>query len=400
MKICILGAGLQGRVVAQDLAQHNHTVIVLDNNRENLNLLNNHTLCHSEGAKRLKNLSRRKSEILRNAQNDRNGKIETKVFDVTKKKDLVKYIKNFDIIVGALPADLGFYSMQCALAAGVDMADMSYSNEDPFRLDKIARQKKIRIIPDAGFAPGLSNILIGEAYRELGKVDNIRILVGGIPQHPKPPFNYNYTWSPDDLVAEYTRPARIVNNYKEIIVEALSGVESFKVPEIGKLECFYTDGLRTLIKTFRNVKNMEEKTIRYAGHAELVKELLNYGFAPDEDNPFTNPRIQPKDFILDFLKNALSGGDGKDLSILTVDVKAGKKIRRYTCIDYYDEKNKITSMARMTAYSGSIISQCIKDYPDYGVIPPEYLGMNKAICDFIKREIKKRNIIIKEQLNT
>jgi saccharopine dehydrogenase-like NADP-dependent oxidoreductase len=376
MKICILGAGLQGRIVAQDLVANKHQITILDNNKTNL------------------------SKVIKS------NKIQTKLFDVTKNKELIKFITNFDIIVGALPADLGFYSMHCALAAGVDMADMSYSSEDPFRLDKIARQKKVRIIPDAGFAPGLSNILIGEAYQEFNKkiihrgteknrVDNIRILVGGMPQNPIPPFNYNYTWSPNDLVAEYTRPARIVNNYKEIIVEALSGVESLSVPKIGKLECFYTDGLRTLIKTFKNVKNMEEKTIRYAGHAELVKELLTYGFTPEEDNPFTNSKIQPKGFILDFLKTALSGGDAKDLSILMVDVKAKDITRRYACIDYYDQKNKITSMTRMTAYSSSIISQCIKDYPGYGVIAPERLGMNKNIVGYIKKELIKRDIQIK-----
>ncbi len=366
MRICILGAGLQGRVAIQDLAQNNHNVAVLDNDKNNL------------------------SKAVKSA------KIQTRLFDVTKKKELIRFIKDFDVIVGALPANLGFYSMQCAVEAGVDIADMSYSDEDPFRLDTIAKKKKMRIIPDAGFAPGLSNILIGEAYRDFGKLDNLRILVGGIPQHPTPPFNYNYTWSPNDLVAEYTRLARIVNNYKVVTVEALTGIEKLEIPKIGVLECFYTDGLRTLIHTFKNIKNMEEKTIRYAGHAELVKELLNYGFAPDEDNPFTSPKIQPKDFILDFLKTALSGGDGIDLSVLIVDVKAGKKIRRYTCIDYYDSKKKITSMARMTAYSGSIIAQCIKDYPGYGVIAPEKLGMNETICEFIKHEIAKRNIKISE----
>ncbi|MBS4015284.1 MAG: saccharopine dehydrogenase NADP-binding domain-containing protein [Candidatus Latescibacteria bacterium] len=382
MEICILGSGLQGRVVAQDLAENKHKVTILDNNKDNL------------------------KKVIKSSR------ITTKQFDVTRKKELIRLIKDFDIVVGALPAQLGFHSMQCAVEAGVDIADMSYSGEDPFKLDKQAKKNKTRVIPDAGYAPGLSNILVGEAYRELNqeiyhrdtentegteknRVNNIRILVGGIPQNPKPPFNYNYTWSPDDLVAEYTRPARIVNNYKEITVEALSGVESFKVPKIGKVECFYTDGLRTLINTFKNVKNMEEKTIRYAGHAELVKELLNYGFSPEEDNPFTNPKVLPKDFILDFLKTALSGSDGKDLSILIIDIKSKAKNRRYTCIDYYDQKNKITSMARMTAYSGSIISQCIKDYPGYGVIAPEKLGMNTAICSFIKKELAKRDIIIK-----
>lgn len=366
MKICILGSGLQGRIVAQDLAHNNHQVLLLDNNKENL------------------------------AKVDKKLSIKTQLFDVCERAKLIDLIRNFDVMVGALPADLGFHSMECAVNAGIDMVDLSYSGENPFLLHRDAKKRKIRIIPDAGYAPGLSNILVGEAYRELKKIDSLRILVGGMPQNPIPPFNYRYTWSPNDLVAEYTRPARIVNNYKVVNVEALTGIEKFTIPKIGKLECFYTDGLRTLLKTFDNVKNMEEKTIRYSGHAELIKAMLNYGFSPDQDNPFTNSKIQPKTFVLDFLRKELSKGDEFDLSILIIDVMNKKKTRRYSCIDYYDKKNKITSMARMTAYSGSIITQCIKNYPDYGVISPEYLGMNKDICSFIKREIKKRKIILKE----
>jgi len=417
MKICILGAGLQGRVAAQDLAQNNHQVTVIDINKDNL--------------------SKVKRETLRNAQSDKSAGIKTKQFDVTKKKELIKFIRDFDIVVGALPAYFGFYSMQCAIEAKVDMADMSYSEQNPFLLDKQAKKNKIRIVPDAGYAPGLSNILIGEAYREFNeqihhrdtektqkknltgskanKISRLRILVGGIPQNPIPPFNYKYTWSPNDLVAEYTRPARIVNNYKVVTTEALTGIEKFRVPKIGELECFYTDGLRTLIQSFKDIKNMEEKTVRYSGHAQLLKELLNYGFAPGQDNPFTNSKIQPKDFILDFLKDAFSNvrqgfslanksrpkgllyniSDELDLTFLMIDIKGSKKSRRYTCIDYYDKKNKITSMARMTAYSGSIITQCLKNYPEFGVIAPEKLGIYKDTCNYIKREIAKRNIIIR-----
>ncbi|MEO0083493.1 MAG: saccharopine dehydrogenase C-terminal domain-containing protein, partial [candidate division WOR-3 bacterium] len=275
MNICILGSGIQGRVVAQDLAESNHQVTVIDNNQNNL---------------------KKNVESLR---------ITTKLFDVTNKEKLIKFIEEFDIVVGALPSNLGFYLMKCAIKAGVDLVDLSYAAENPFLLDKQAKKNKVRIVPDAGFAPGLSNILIGEAHRELGKIDNLRILVGGIPQNPHPPFNYKYTWSPSDLIAEYTRPARIVKHHKFLTVEALSGIENFSIPKIGTLECFYTDGLRTLMHTFKDIKNMEEKTIRYAGHAELMKELLKYGFLPNEDNPFTNDQIKPKDFILDFLNKEL-----------------------------------------------------------------------------------------------
>jgi len=367
MEICILGAGFQGRVIAQDLTDDNYRITVIDNNQKHLQRI-------KEGKK-----------------------IKTKRFDVSEKRDFIDFLKNFDLIVGALPAKLGFYAMRCAVEAGVDIIDISYAEEDPFVLDILAKKRKVRVVPDAGFAPGLSNILVGEAWREFGKIENLRIRVGGIPQNPVPPFNYRYTWSPDDLIAEYTRPARIIRNYREVKVEALSGIEIFTLPEIGKLECFYTDGLRTLLKTLRGVKNMEEKTIRYPGHALLMKKLLKTGFLPDEPNPFTNQKVKPKGFILDFLKAELSRGDELDLTILLIEVEGKGRRRRYKIIDYYDKRKRISSMARLTGYTAAIIARRIKNYSGFGIIPPEYLGREKDFSDFIKSELKRRGVVIKKK---
>lgn len=367
MNICVVGAGMQGKVGAMDLINAGHRVTVLDNNIDNL-----------KQVKKISNIRIRK-------------------FNVKATVKFIRLIKGFDIIVGALPAALGFYTMECALEAGVDLVDISYAPEDPFLLHKRANKKRIRIVPDAGFAPGLSNIFIGEAYQELGGINNLRILVGGIPQNPQPPFNYRITWSPADLIEEYTRPTRIIKNYKIISAETLGGIEGFKVPKIGRLECFYTDGLRTLLKTMKNVRNMEEKTIRYPGHAKLFKTIFECGFLSNQPVHYGTSSIKARDFNIEFLRRILSSGDEKDLSILMIQIKKGNSMRKYTCIDYYDEKNRITSMARMTAYTGSIITQCIKHYPNFGIIPPEYLGMEKNLCRFIKTEIKKRNIIVRSK---
>lgn len=392
MKILVLGCGMQGRVAARDLAQAGHRVTILDSNPANLKFLTD-----AKGIKAMR-------------------------FDVKEKNQLVGFIKKFDIVLGALPAALGFYAMKSAVDAGIDMVDMSYLAEDPFLLDREARKKGIKIVPDAGFCPGLSNILIGEASCQLGKISRLRVLVGGIPQNPIPPFNYRITWSPADLIAEYTRPARIVKNYKIVTLPALSGIEEFRLPKVGRLECFYTDGLRTLLKTFKNVKNMEEKTIRYPGHARLFKTMIDWGFLTALPYRVKDKATKPDEYTVDFLKSVLSKGDEKDLSILIIEihpvrdpvpkrvpgnklrrveaysngVKAKKQTRKYTCVDYYDEKDKITSMARMTAYTGSIITQCIKEYPKSGVIPPEYLGMEKGIADFIRSELKDRKIHIRK----
>ncbi len=361
MKILILGCGMQGRIVAQDLKSSYAEITVLDIDENNLKKL----AC--PGIKKIR-------------------------FDIKDRKRLVRLMSDYDLIVGALPARLGFYSMECAIDAGVDMADMSYSPFDPFLLDNDAKKSGIRIIPDAGYAPGLSNILVGEAYKKMGKIENLKIMVGGIPQKPIPPFNYHITWSPSDLIEEYTRPARIYKNYKIVTLPALTGIEEFYIPNIGKLEAFYTDGLRTLLKTMNRIRNMEEKTIRYAGHATIFKSLIEGGLFSNKQIKINNIKISCYEFMFKYLKEELSKGPDDDLTILIVQMQAGTKMKKYCIIDYYDRKNKITSMARMTAYTCAIIARCIKDYPGCGIIPPEYLGMNPKFCAFIKKELRKRKI--------
>lgn len=352
-------------MAAQDLFKAGHSVTVFDSNIDHLRKLKRMADMHIEQ------------------------------FDVKNKAKLITLMKGFDIIVGALPAALGYYTMECAVIAHVDLVDMSYSARDPFLLHEKAKRIKMRIVPDAGFAPGLSNVLIGEIYQRYGGIDYLRILVGGIPQRPVLPFNYYITWSLSDLIEEYTRPSRIVRNHRLTTVPALSGIEEFSMAKIGRLECFYTDGLRTLLKTMKNVKNMEEKTIRYPGHANLFKTIIECGLLSDQKICCGNRSVKIKDVTSDYLREILRRGDHRDLSVLLIEIRKGKRKKRYTCIDHYDEKNGILSMARMTAYTGSLITQCIKKYPRFGVIPPEYLGMRDDLYKFILAELEKRNIDIK-----
>jgi len=363
MKVLILGCGMQGRVVAQALTGFTDKITVLDIDKNNLSQLK------IPGIKKLQ-------------------------FDIKSQKKLIRLMSNYDLIIGALPAKFGFYSWECALDAGVDIVDMSYSPNDPFLLDKEAKKARIKIVPDAGFAPGLSNVLVGEGYNQMERIDHLKIMVGGIPEKPVPPFNYRITWSPQDLIEEYTRPARIYKNFKILTVCALTGIEEFYIPDIGKLEAFYTDGLRTLLKTMQKIKNMEEKTIRYCGHATIFKNLIDWKFFSDTPIKINNIEVPCREFTFRYLKNELSKGSEYDLTILFIQLKGSKELRQYRIIDYYDKKTHTTSMARMTAYSCAIIARCLKDYPKNGVIPPEYLGMVPDFCNFIKTELKKRGIKI------
>ncbi|MDW7987598.1 MAG: saccharopine dehydrogenase NADP-binding domain-containing protein [candidate division WOR-3 bacterium] len=189
MKVALLGCGAQGKAIAYDLAANNHSVLAIDQNEK---------ACRS-----LKNLPKRVA-----------NNILAKTCDVEDKQKLGSLIQNVDIIVSALPGRYGKYIWKLAIETKKNLVDISYAPDDPFGLDKEAQRRNIKIVVDAGFAPGLSNILIGNAYTKLAPIEKITIYVGGLPQKPKLPLKYTLTWSIEDLIEEYTRPARIIRDYK------------------------------------------------------------------------------------------------------------------------------------------------------------------------------------------
>jgi len=143
---------------------------------------------------------------------------------------LVSTIRNFEITIGLVPGRLGYQTVKAAIEACVDMVDLSYMPEDPMRLHDEAESAEVTVIPDCGVAPGLSNILVGRAVSMLDKVEDVYILVGGLPQKRVPPLDYKITWCVEDLIEEYVRKARIVKDGTTIEVEALEGLEEIDFP--------------------------------------------------------------------------------------------------------------------------------------------------------------------------
>jgi hypothetical protein len=179
--------------------------------------------------------------------------------------------------VGALPGRLGLSMLEAVIAAGKPIADISFSPEDPLALDALAREKAVTAVVDCGVSPGLSNFAVGRAAAALASIDGVRILVGGLPADRARPFGYAILFSATDVIEEYTRPARIVEEGRVVTRPALSEVEAVEVPGIGTLEAFLTDGLRTLLATVP-ARSMVEKTLRYPGHADAMRGLRESGF--------------------------------------------------------------------------------------------------------------------------
>lgn len=351
--VLVLGAGRQGNIIARTLNKMGYGVEVWDTNEKSLKSL-------STGVKK-----RRR--------------------DFRKFKD---DFSRFDLIVDALPSFLGIEAMKTGIKARVSVVSISFTEEAPFFLDKESKNNGIIVIPDAGLAPGLSNLLAGFGYSILKGADTLIIKVGGIPLHPEPPFNYEITWSPEDLIDEYMRIARIKRNGKIVEVPALSDTKREVIGIYKEIESFITDGLRTLLHTLP-IKNMEERTIRYRGHAEIIKMLKSLGlfdYAPLAIND--KCKISPKKFtskLLSYWK-----GNGKDLVLLKVIITHKRRKIEFSLIER--GKEGASAMARTTGYTAVVASSMFLDglIKEKGIIPLEILGMNK---NFTYEFLNKLNML-------
>jgi saccharopine dehydrogenase-like NADP-dependent oxidoreductase len=228
-------------------------------------------------------------------------------------------------------------------------------------------------------------------------------MVGGLPEKPIPPLDYVVTWSAESLIDEYTRKATMVKQGRKVQVEALSGLENIQFPEVGKLEAFFTDGLRTLLRTMDGATDMWEKTLRYPGHAEKIKLLKALSLFREQKISLEGMEVSPKKLTAKLLELTLQKPCAKDLVVLNVEVfgvKNGEECGyTYHLLDRYDEKRRITAMARTTAYPMSIVSQLMLSgaIKEKGVVPPERLAMNHHVFRMIWDGLKKRGIQISEK---
>jgi lysine 6-dehydrogenase len=324
-------------------------------------------------------------------------RIEGVYLNASRVGDIGRVMKGADVAIGALPSKYGYNCLLGAIKAGVNLVDISYVEEDPLALNRRAKERGIIIVPDCGLAPGLSNLLIGRACSTMDEVKEARIYVGGLPQLPRPPLNYSVTWSLEDLIEEYTRKVRILINGEVREVPPLSGLEKVDLfPEVGELEAFYTDGLRTMLRLRRKVGNMFEKTLRYPGHASKFKTLYELGFLDDKEVEVEGHKISARKFTERVLEEHLASKDPRDLVLLFVEAigKRGGKARglKFRLVEKFREEKKVTAMSELVSFMASTVSKLILDgeIKKRGVIPPEDLGMELDIFWKLMEELKKR----------
>jgi saccharopine dehydrogenase-like NADP-dependent oxidoreductase len=284
--------------------------------------------------------------------------------------------------------------MQDVIEAKKNIVDISFYPEDPFRLDDLAKKNNVVAVMDCGVAPGMGNIIFGYHNQSM-KISDYECLVGGLPVKREWPYEYQAVFSPIDVIEEYIRPARFIQNKKLIIKEALSETELIEFDEVGTLESWNSDGLRSLIKTMPHVPNMIEKTLRYPGCVEYLKVLRASGFFSYEEIEVNGVKIKPIDVTskLLFPKWEMKEGD-KDFTIMRIIIKGkenGSQIKyQYNLLDRYQDNT--ISMARTTGFTCTAVANLVleKKYKKIGISPPEYLGEH---FEFIRKYLYERNVI-------
>jgi len=320
-----------------------------------------------------------KSRLDQVAASLRSRKLVPQLVEPEDRSGMVEAIKGNDAALLALPHLAAFGADLAAIEAGVNAVDLVFMDEQ-MRLQSKFSRAGLTFIPGCGVAPGIAQILAGEGARQMDSVDGIRILVGGLPQVPRPPLNYKIVFSLESVLQMYSSTnVRIIRDGKLKTTKALSEVEKVSFPKpFENMECFLTDGAATLIYTMNGkVRNLEEKTIRYPGHAEQIKTLIGTGLVSTKAVRLDKAKVVPRTLLSDVLGPKLRLGKGKDVTLLRVTVTGrngdASVKREYEMVDYYDEREKVTSMARTTAFTGAITATMLADgrVKETGLLAPE-----------------------------
>ncbi len=371
--IIVLGAGMVGSAIAIDMNKK-HKVTLTDINQ--ITLDNVKLKCDT---------------------------LNTLQLDVTNKKIFQATIKNYDLVICAVPGFLGFQTLKTIIESQMNVIDISFFPENSLELDYLAKEKGVMAIVDCGVAPGMDNIILGY-YNEKMKLTDFECLVGGLPKVKKWPFCYKAPFSPVDVIEEYTRPARYVENGKEIVREPLTDCEYVEFDKVGTLESFNSDGLRSIIHTMPHIPNMKEKTLRYPGHVEYINVLKESGFFNKDKIDLNGNSISPIEFTSKILfKEWKLGETEEELTVMRVTVKGTNtegKVEEviFNLYDEYCPETKTSSMSRTTGYTATAAANLFLDglFKEKGVFPPELVGKHEVCFNYFLKYLEKRNIFYKK----
>lgn len=363
-RVTVLGAGLIGRAMVFDLARE-HDVTVADLDAENLAAASRWP-CRAVQA------------------------------DVLAPGVLEELAGPADIVLSAMPGAIGFRVLERLIDLGKNVADISFTEEDPRRLSERAAARGATVIVDCGVCPGLSNIAAADAARRrFARLERYVCYVGGLPRDPQPPWFYKNPFAAESVIDEYTRPCRFRIGGEAVVLEPLSGAETVEFAETGPLVGFHTDGIRTLLDSLPQVPTLVEKTLRHPGHYEFLVRLREAGFfAPDALPALTAVCRRAWRF-------ALGEADVTVMRLLFEGrLQTGAAVRlQMDLVDHYDAENGLLSMARTTGFTAAAAARLVLDgsFARPGVHPPEALGFEAGLCRRLLGELGERGIRFTER---
>jgi lysine 6-dehydrogenase len=378
MKMLVLGAGLQGCACAYDLLQNPvvSQVTLADLRPDHLP-----SFLADKG--------------------DWGGRLRTVRLDVTDPIAVRETLRGHAAVMSAIPYYYNGPMARAAVEAGCHFADLGGNTEIVLEQKKLhdeALRRGLSIIPDCGLAPGMVNILAAEGIRRLDRADQVRVYVGGLPQHPEPPLNYQIVYSLEGALDYYTTPSWVLRGGKPVQVDALSELEPVEFPApVGTLEAFHTGGgISTLPFAYEGkVDVMEYKTLRYPGHVAIMRPIRELGLLDLKPVDVKGKTVVPRDVFIAAVHPKLHRPLGQDLVALQVLVtgqKGGKPARiHFRLIDRYDADHGISAMMRTTGYSLSITGQMQADgrITMKGVhTPDEAMPFAAYVAELAKRGIR------------
>jgi lysine 6-dehydrogenase len=356
MKYAVLGAGMMGNAVAYDLARNRPDAEIVLADRD-FALARKHALAIGKNVTPME-------------------------LDVNNGAELWATLEGSNAAVSAISYNVNYAITLAAIEAGVPLCDLG-GNMDVVRqqlqLNDEALRKNITVVPNCGLAPGLAGILAVTGAKEFDELEAIRMRVGGLPQHPRPPLNYQIVFSAEGLINEYVENSEVIRNGARTSVPSMTELEEISFPApFGTLEAFHTSGGASMLPQMfeGRVKELDYKTIRYPGHCEKIRLLIDLGFTDVEPMIFANIVKTRREFFAELLRNKLNYND-KDLVLLRVTITGRRQgcsaTLAYELIDYYDESTDMTAMMRTTAFPTSVIAQMLAqgDITAKGVLLPE-----------------------------
>jgi lysine 6-dehydrogenase len=378
MKILVLGAGRMGLGAAFDLAHSSDVELV--------------TLADLEIERARAVAATIKSEKLKPAQ-----------VDVTDSQQVVELMRGHDAVISCVVYHHNLRLARAAVEARVNFCDLGGNNSvvaEELALDEAARGAGINIIPDCGLAPGMVSILVAHGAERFERLEAAHIRVGGLPQNPRSPLNYQIVFSIEGLINEYVERARAIRGGRIVEIDSLTELERLRfLPPYEEMEAFQTSGgTSTLPESFLGrVEELDYKTIRYPGHCEKFKLLVELGLASDAEIELEGARVRPRRLLQEMLARHLPEGE-PDVVLIRVEfrgvMEGARRELRYDIIDRFDASTGLSAMMRTTAFPASIIAQMMArgEIKDKGAIPQERVVPPEPFV----AALATRNIVIRE----